>query len=161
MTTLESNFFDEYKRLDAVCSDIFHDKNGVTAYLTYMDTVPNAARREIESWSYDRSALVRLRYVRNQIAHSAESSSCTEEDLNMLKNFYDRLLHGEDALSEYTRLHATRQPKQQKQTKQEKQQGKTKRKRKSTKRNQLIILTVFLVIIIAIAYIAFTFSYHI
>ena len=85
MTTLESVFLDEYKRLNAVCSDMFHDKNGVTAYLNYMDTVPNAARQGISTWSYDRSTLLRLRHVRNQIAHSTESSSCTEEDLNKLK----------------------------------------------------------------------------
>jgi hypothetical protein len=158
MTTLESVFLDEYKRLNAVCSDMFHDKNGVTAYLNYMDTVPNAARQGISTWSYDRSTLLRLRHVRNQIAHSTESSSCTEEDLNKLKNFYDRLLHGEDALSEYTQLRATRRPRQ---PKQEKQQGPIKGKRRSKERIQLMFLAFFLVIFILLSYIAFLLLSHI
>lgn len=153
MTKLESEFFDAYKRLDAVCADLFHEKNGVTAYLNDMDTVPSSARQGISSWSYDRSALVRLRHVRNQIAHNAESSSCTKEDLNKLKDFYSRLLQGEDALSKYTRLYAARQMRQ------KEQQSRPKRNRK--KRIRLIIFAVFLMFLIVLACIAFAFLYHI
>ena len=152
MTSLEIAFLDEYKHLDAVCADMFHEKNGVTAYLNYMDTVPGTEQREIGSWSYDRSTLVRLRHVRNQIAHSSESSSCTKEDLNKLKSFYDRLLHGEDALSVYTKLRTAKQPKQ---------QGRTKRKRRSRKRIPVIILAIFLVSLFILAYIAYHLLSHI
>ncbi len=152
MTSLEIVFLDEYKRLDAVCADMFHDKNGVTAYLNFMDTVPTAEQREIRSWSYDWSTLVRLRHVRNQIAHSAESSSCTKEDLNKLKSFYERILHGEDALSVYSHLRTAKQPKQ---PKQETQRGRIKRKHRSRKRVPLIIAAIFLVSLIVLSCIAF------
>lgn len=155
MTSLEIAFLDEYKHLDAVCADMFHDKNGVTAYLNYMDTVPSAARQGIDSWSYDRSTLIRLRHVRNQIAHSAEYSSCTREDLDKLENFYGRLLHGEDALSKYTRLRTAKQPKQ------SKQQGRTKRKRRSRKRIPVSIFAIILVSLLIISYIAFYLLSHI
>ena len=151
MTSFEVAFLDEYKRLDAVCADMFHEKNGVTAYLNFMDTVPSTEQRKIGSWSYDRSTLLRLRHVRNQIAHSAESSSCTKEDLDRLKNFYARLLHGEDALSVYSRLRTAKQPKQ---------QERTRRKRRSRKRIPVIILAIFLVSLFII-YIAFQLLYHI
>lgn len=150
MTSFEVAFLDEYKRLDAVCADMFHEKNGVTAYLNFMDTVPSTEQRKIGSWSYDRSTLLRLRHVRNQIAHSAESSSCTKEDLDRLKNFYARLLHGEDALSVYSRLRTAKQPKQ---------QERTRRKRRSRKRIPVIILAIFLVSLFII-YIAFQLLYH-
>lgn len=151
MTSFEVAFLDEYKRLDAVCADMFHEKNGVTAYLNFMDTVPSTEQRKIGSWSYDRSTLLRLRHVRNQIAHSAESSSCTKEDLDRLKNFYARLLHGEDALSVYSRLRTAKQPKQ---------QERTRRKRRSRKRIPVIVLAIFLVSLFII-YIAFQLLYHI
>ena len=151
MTSLEIAFLDEYKRLDAVCADMFHEKNGVTAYLNFMETVPITEQRKIGSWSYDRSTLLRLRHVRNQIAHSAESSSCTKEDLDRLKNFYARLLHGEDALSVYSRLRTAKQPKQ---------QERTRRKRRSRKRIPVIVLAIFLVSLFII-YIAFQLLYHI
>ena len=151
MTSLEIAFLDEYKHLDAVCADMFHEKNGVTAYLNFMDTVPSTEQRKIGSWSYDRSTLLRLRHVRNQIAHSAESSSCTKEDLDRLKNFYARLLHGEDALSVYSRLRTAKQPKQ---------QERTRRKRRSRKRIPVIVLAIFLVSLFII-YIAFQLLYHI
>ena len=160
MTTLERNFFDAYKRLDAKCAAMLHDNNGVKAYLNHMDTVPSAARRGIGSWSYDRSTLIRLRHVRNQIAHDAESSSCTEEDLNKLEKFYSRLLQGEDALSKYIRLNTTRQPKQHKQPKQEKPQVQIKGKRKSRKLIHMTLLTIFLVSLILFSYIAFLLFYH-
>ena len=150
MTSFEVAFLDEYKRLDAVCADMFHEKNGVTAYLNFMDTVPSTEQRKIGSWSYDRSTLLRLRHVRNQIAHSAESSSCTKEDLDRLKNFYARLLHGEDALSVYSRLRTAKQPKQ---------QERTRRKRRSRKRIPVIVLAIFLVSLFII-YIAFQLLYH-
>jgi type VI protein secretion system component VasF len=93
-----------------------------------------------------------LRHVRNQIAHSAESSSCTKEDLDRLKNFYARLLHGEDALSVYSRLRTAKQPKQ---------QERTRRKRRSRKRIPVIILAIFLVSLFILAYIAFHLLSHI
>ena len=155
MTSLEIAFLDEYKRLDAVCADMFHDKNGVTAYLNLMETVPITEQRKIGSWSYDRSTLLRLRHVRNQIAHSSESSSCTKEDLSRLKSFYDRLLRGEDALSLYSRLRVAKQPKQ------PKQQGRTKRKHRSRKRVPLIILAIFLVCLIILSCIVFRLLSHI
>ena len=152
MTSLEIAFLDEYKRLDAVCADMFHEKNGVTAYLNFMETVPITEQRKIGSWSYDRSTLLRLRHVRNQIAHSSEFSSCTKEDLSRLKNFYDRLLRGEDALSLYSRLRVAKQPRQ---------QGRTKRKHRSRKKVPLIILAIFLACLIIISYIAFHLLSHI
>ena len=152
MTSLEIAFLDEYKRLDAVCANMFHEKNGVTAYLNFMETVPITEQRKIGSWSYDRSTLLRLRHVRNQIAHSSESYSCTREDLDKLKSFYNRILHGEDALSVYTRLRTAKQPKQ---------QGRTKGKRKSRKGLRMLILAVFLVSLILFSYIAFHLLAHI
>lgn len=158
MTTFEIAFLDAYKRMDAACADMLHDKNGVTAYLNYMDTIPSVDHQGIGSWSYDRSTLVRLRHVRNQIAHNAGPSSCTKEDLDKLKNFYGRLLHGEDALSEYMWLCKARQAMQKKQ---EKQHGRIKEKRRSRKRIRLIFLAVFLVILIVISCIAVAFLFHV
>ena len=106
MTKLEAKYFDEYKRLNRVCSDMFGDSNGVSRYISRMEELFETGRKTVPIWESDYRTLNRLRYVRNKIAHDDDSSSCTESDFNSLEEFYDRLLKGRDALSCYTRLQA-------------------------------------------------------
>lgn len=95
MTQLEADYLDAYKRLDAVCSDMFHDQNGVSRYIEELDALPAQRCDLIDT---DRRILRRLRRVRNEIAHKA-ASTCTEEDFGSLQDFYSRLLRGQDALA--------------------------------------------------------------
>ncbi len=159
MTALEMSFLDAYKRLDAACTDRLQDKNGITAYLNALDTIPAAARHTLDSWSYDRSTLVRLRHVRNQIAHEAGPSSCTPEDLNKLKAFYDRLQRGEDALSAYTRRPPAGQPRRQSA---EAGTGKKTGRRKKPRRKRALLkaLAVFFLILFLLACAAVFLFYH-
>ena len=104
MTKLEVEYFDAYKRLNRVCSDMFNDSNGVSQYILQMQQLFAAGQHSVSVWESDYRTLKRLRHVRNEIAHKEDGSSCTESDINRLNEFYDRLLKGQDALSCYYRL---------------------------------------------------------
>lgn len=100
MTQLEADYLDAYKRLNAICSDMFNDNNGVSRYIEELDALPSQRYGFIDT---DRRVLRRLRHVRNEIAHEA-ASTCTEEDFGNLQDFYSRLLRGQDALSILSKL---------------------------------------------------------
>lgn len=96
-------FLEEYKRLDSFCKDLFPgDEAGVTKYINQMDITPMDKQLLVESWYYDYKTLKHLRWVRNKLAHdegSLDEELCTEDDINWLKGFYQRILDKDDPFS--------------------------------------------------------------
>ena len=68
---IETNieFQEEYKRLDALCKDIFSSKEGIWEFIRDIESVPWNERRFISSWEPDYKQLNHMRWVRNQLAH--------------------------------------------------------------------------------------------
>ena len=77
-------FFDEYKKLDKLCSEMYGiNSGGVTCYLNEMMAVPVMQRNRIPEWNQTYDRLRELRHIRNQMAHgegSFEDYPCSEED---------------------------------------------------------------------------------
>ena len=93
-------FFEEYKRLDKLCSDMYSCQNGVSEYIFQMDNVYNSGLSYISSWSFDYKNLKHIRFLRNQIAHDPDIYQISKpEDLNFVKNFYSRIISGDDPLT--------------------------------------------------------------
>lgn len=93
-------FFEEYKRLDKLCSKMFACNNGVTEYITQMENKSSIGYLRIISWESDYKMLKRIRYVRNKIAHEPNWLQFSNyEDLLNVRSFYKRILSGQDPLT--------------------------------------------------------------
>ena len=92
-------FQEEYKRLDNLCKDYLSSFDGVTAYIRQMDDTPIYHQRLVKTWDVDYKRLKRVRWVRNQLAHvvgTLESDLCTENDLEWVQDFHERIINGND-----------------------------------------------------------------
>lgn len=93
-------FFEEYKRLDNLCSDMYSCQNGVSEYIAQMEQKSSQGRYRISSWDSDYKMLKHVRWVRNQIAHSSSNCQMSEAtDLKSVQDYYDRILSGSDSLT--------------------------------------------------------------
>ena len=96
-------FFDEYKKLDKLCSEMYgKNSGGVTCYLNDMMTVPVMQRNRIPEWNQTYDRLRELRHIRNQMAHgegSFEDYPCSEEDVLWLFEFRSKIMHISDQLA--------------------------------------------------------------
>ena len=100
-------FFDEYKKLDKLCSEMYGiNSGGVTCYLNDMMAVPVMQRNRIPEWNQTYDRLRELRHIRNQMAHgegSFEDYPCSEEDVLWLWEFQSKIMHISDPLALYRR----------------------------------------------------------
>ena len=106
MNNLNFVFFDEFKRLDKICKDIYgeslNNKLGVTMYLDDMESKHLQGEHRIPSWCSDYNQLKRARNIRNELAHSDVSISfqlCTQADVDFIRSFYARLMTQTDPLA--------------------------------------------------------------
>ena len=107
MQYTENEFFDEYKRVDAICRDMFMTEKGVGAYIEQMEIITPDMQFRIINWGKDYNQLKRMRRIRNKIAHENGYVDCSLDDLNWLKDFHVRLLNRQDPLAvagEYKRV---------------------------------------------------------
>lgn len=100
MHTADIDFFEEYKRLETLCSDMYSCQNGVSEYLTHMESQSHQGRYRVPSWDSDYNKLRRVRQIRNQIAHRSASARISEPDnLDFVQDFYSRIFSGNDPLT--------------------------------------------------------------
>lgn len=100
MQLQDNDFFEEYKRLDRLCSDMYSCQNGISEYIAQMENNSNQGRCRVSSWESDYKTLKHVRWVRNQIAHDSGSCQISEpEDLTFVLDFYDRIFSGQDSLT--------------------------------------------------------------
>ena len=102
--TPDNEFFEAYKRLDRLCSDIYGCHNGVSRYIEDMNCTPYRERFAVSSWERTYKTLKHLRWVRNQLAHeSGQIQICEECDIRDINRFYDDILSGRDPLTQLRR----------------------------------------------------------
>ena len=74
----------------------FQFKNGVSEYIRQMEET-DSVQDKIADWSNDYKMLKHTRWIRNQIAHTSSTASfSTEEDLEFVTSFYERILNQDD-----------------------------------------------------------------
>lgn len=103
MRGLDQELFDEFKRVDAICRDMFSSQRGVSEYIEQMEQAFADGRRQVPSWERDYRALKRVRWLRNQIAHEMTATDCADDDVRYLRDFHDRLLRRQDPLAALSR----------------------------------------------------------
>ena len=100
MQPADNEFFEEYKHLDKLCGDMYSCRNGISEYIDQMDIKSYKGSPLIPSWNSDYKMLKHIRWVRNQIAHDSGSYQVSEpEDLEFVRNFYDRIFSRQDPLT--------------------------------------------------------------
>ena len=99
MDKLEIAFFDEYKYVDNICSDMYGSQPGVTAYINEMERLNHKGVYKVQNWNAKLQTLKRLRRLRNDIAHSQSATDLNEHDLEELERFHNQLLNQEDPLA--------------------------------------------------------------
>lgn len=100
MQALDNEFFEAYKRLDRLCSDMYGCRSGVSQYIENMETQFSYGQFAIPAWEQSYKMLKHLRWVRNQIAHdSGQLQICEEYDIHDVNEFYDGIISGQDPLT--------------------------------------------------------------
>lgn len=113
MNDLNYIFFEEYKRLDKLCGELYDAPYGVTHYIDDMKSAPRDSYRRISSWNTDLRELIRLRHIRNYLAHAEgafHEDVCVQSDIDLIKNFHQRIMNQSDPLAMLSKMS---QPKQQ------------------------------------------------
>ena len=96
-----SVFFEEYKRLDHLCGDLFGSRAGVTTYLSQMERDTFEGRR-IPNWDADYQMLKRFRHLRARLAHEEsafETLDISQRDIADIQAFHKRILSQNDPLA--------------------------------------------------------------
>lgn len=100
MTELEIDFFEEYRRVDNICKDMYLSGQGVTEYISQMERYDIYGSSIIKNWNEKYKELKHLRWLRNQIAHESFSGDLEQTDLIELQRFHKQLLNQKDPLAE-------------------------------------------------------------
>ena len=106
----DRELFEEFKRVDAICRDMFSSQRGVSEYIEQMERDFTYGKQRIPSWERDYRSLKRVRWLRNQIAHEMTATDCTADDVEYLKNFHDRILRQKDPLAVLRRTRGAVRP---------------------------------------------------
>lgn len=99
MDNIEILFFEEYKKLDNLCKDLFKSDRGVSQYIEEMECTPFTKSRLVESWQDDYKMLKHVRWIRNNIAHNNDYSGCNKSDVKSVKDFYKKIINQKDPFS--------------------------------------------------------------
>lgn len=100
MQAIDNEFFDEYKKLDKICGEIFNCTNGVSEYISQMD-MTGGRKYKISTWNEDYRELIHLRSVRNDLAHNTyDYAISNQNDLEMVKKFYERIINQKDPFAQ-------------------------------------------------------------
>ena len=104
MSRLNDEFMEIYKRIDAFCRDIYRADKGVTSYIDEMSRI-GGATWGVLGWNETLNKLKNYRHIRNAYTHDVGTSYtdiCTQEDVEWLQSFYDKLMSAQDPISLYT-----------------------------------------------------------
>ena len=71
---------------------MFSSQSGISQYITEMERNPFHSRSAVPLWDEDYRRLKRVRWMRNQIAHTASATDCNENDVAWLGEFHIWLL---------------------------------------------------------------------
>lgn len=102
MENLNHAFFEAFTRLERLCGDMYGTGHGVTKYIDHMKTVSPHLYGHIPNWEADLYQLIRLRHIRNDLAHTPgalDHQACTQIDIDWLQDFYTRILDRSDPIA--------------------------------------------------------------
>ena len=106
MTPLDTELFNEFKRLDKLLREARYTERGVSDYIDEMKAVPYNESHTIPAWQNDLNRLWHCRHIRNKLAHDDIPDNVElsrPEDVEFLRKFYTNVLNGNDPLAQLHR----------------------------------------------------------
>ena len=102
---LDVEFVESYKRLEGLLKDIYSNENPVSGYIVDMEKVGWFEYQHVLGWESDFKALKRARHIRNNLSHDTPygQGDTMQNDLEWIKNFYQRFLDSDDPLARLRR----------------------------------------------------------
>ncbi len=100
-TEINAKLVEEFGNLERLCSQIYNEKHGVTCYIEEMERTYSGSSR-IANWEWDLKQLREIRHKRNNLSHgevSFTSPWATEEDVDFIVKFRERILNCTDPLA--------------------------------------------------------------
>lgn len=102
MEGLNYRFFDLFSKVDKLCIDIYQNEHGLADYVEDMRSISVCTVEEIPDWEADLFQLITLRNVRNSLINTPGAFAeeiCTQEQLEWLEGFYQRVLDRQDPMA--------------------------------------------------------------
>ena len=102
MDNVNYQFYEEFTKLDRLCSEIYQLDNGVGTYLAEMTAVSAAWAEKVPGWIPDMEQLYRYYVLRKAMAQSGEAfrdTLCAREDVQWVQQFHQRILERSDPLA--------------------------------------------------------------
>lgn len=100
MQNSDNEFFEAYKKLEKLCSEIYNCANGVSKYIEEMKKAEISGKYKISDWETFYKNLKHSRYIRNKIAHeSGDILYSTKADVEDVCNIYNSILNQKDPLA--------------------------------------------------------------
>lgn len=101
MTETDSLFFEKYKQLDKLCSEIYNNPKGISSYIADMEKNEYIGQEIIGSWRDTYKSLKHVRRLRNRIAHDENTLDiCTSDDIDFVTDFYNQIFSSIDPISQ-------------------------------------------------------------
>lgn len=91
-----TEFFEEFKKLEKILNDMYDDNHGLKLYIDELKV------HDGKTWGKELKQLVHLRHIRNHLAHDEgafEEKCVTNDDILWLQNFCNKILRGKDPLN--------------------------------------------------------------
>lgn len=146
------SFINSYKQLEKLCSEIYDDNHGVTAYIDEMINNPIGSCY-VCNWKEDLKQLKHYRWVRNQIVHEpgcTEENMCKSGDVEWLDDFHSRIIYGNDPLSLYYNARNFQRVQQTQQTYSYERKSYTYPRRTSRKLAACLICLIYVLVIVIV-----------
>lgn len=102
MEELNYRFFDIFSKVDKLCIDIYQNEHGLADYVEDMRSISLNTVEDIPDWESDLLCLMSLRNIRNSLINTPgafQEAVCTEEHLEYLEQFYQRILDRQDPMA--------------------------------------------------------------
>ena len=102
MDNVNYQFYEEFTKLDRLCSEVYQLDNGVGTYLAEMSAVSAAWAEKVPGWIPDMEQLYRYYVLRKAMAQSSEAfqdTLCAHEDVLWIRQFHQRILERTDPLA--------------------------------------------------------------
>ena len=107
MDNINTLFFEEYKRADKLCCEIYNSDKGITSYIDDMQNESSSYKKDVPEWYTCLETLQKLRYKRNILAHEADTfdiDMIDESELEFIKEFRKSLLERSDPIAKLEKI---------------------------------------------------------
>ena len=96
-----NEFLDSYKHLEKLCNEIYNQNNGVSQYISHMESLSGFNSMSVPGWNKDYRRLKEVRHIRNSMVHDAsdDGTNYSEKDVKFLNDFYQRIMDGSDPIT--------------------------------------------------------------